>query len=63
MVQGCLPELLWPRLTRQFLKAETTVRRAIGAEAPTVKAPFMPKIAIALDSWLQESRTRSAEDL
>lgn len=62
MVQACLPELHWPKLTRSFLKAETTFRRSAGLEAPAVKAPFMPHIAIALDSWL-ESRTGSRRTL
>jgi hypothetical protein len=62
MVQACLPELAWPKRTKQFLRAETTVRRSIGGEAPVVKAPFMPRIALALDSWMQESRTRSGSD-
>lgn len=63
MVQGCLPELHWPRLTRYFLKAETTVRRAVGTDTPSVKAPFMPRIAIALDAWLLASGTISPRDL
>ena len=52
MVQGCLPEPHWPKLPRQFLRAEKAVRRANGGDAPVVKAPFMPRIAVALDSWL-----------
>ena len=62
MVQGGFSNFRWPILTKQFLKAETTVRRASGGETPAVKAPFMPRIAIALDSWLRESRTRSLGD-
>jgi hypothetical protein len=63
MVQGTLPELCWPRFTQQFLKAETTVRRKEGSKPSTVKAPFMPRVAMALDAWLLASRTTFSRDL
>ncbi len=63
MVQASLPTLLWPQATKSFLKAETTVRRAVGVEAPAVKPPFMPRLAIALDTWLQGSVGLSGRDI
>lgn len=32
--QAGLPALIWPEMTRRFLRAETTIRRASGKEAP-----------------------------
>jgi hypothetical protein len=61
MVQGGLPPLQWPDHTRRFLRAESTVRRTSRTYAPSVKAPFMPSLAIALDAFLRR-RTGSVID-
>ena len=39
----------------RLVRVEHTSRRRRGLECTATKAPFMPRVAMALLSWLQES--------
>ena len=47
----------WPERAYKFVKGESVARRQLGVDRPTVKAPFMPRLAQILDQYLLLQRS------